>query len=301
LKYGTLGGFATPATTHDNCTGEYPICFFIWDLAIKNTFPEKVPCDIYNKNAVFEGVKIFHSIEYKSIIDWLREYYDKTGEEIAYLRIIGTDVQNNSGIYITSKPAINDVKKKMIQTITKNNLIEMCIYFAARKVIPAIWINDNDQYFYPKKEWENDTELHNDCIAFTLFNSYNKIKIREGTNHWIPYAENDIGCKTQFESRFMSSFIKDKIFSTEAQSVLDAGKELYRYYHLKAKTDKSANINASFYDIREYFQGRNERGLMKTRSTDNKYNELIGILRDRLKVLAKKIEPKVYEYGFLLE
>jgi hypothetical protein len=40
---------------------------------------------------------------------------------------------------------------------------------------------------------------------------------------------------------------------------------------------------------------------MKTKSTNEKYNELIGILREKLKVLAKKIEPKVYEYGFLLE
>jgi hypothetical protein len=27
----------------------------------------------------------------------------------------------------------------------------------------------------------------------------------------------------------------------------------------------------------------------------------IGKLREKMKVLAKKIEPKVYEYGFLLE
>jgi hypothetical protein len=72
---------------------------------------------------------------------------------------------------------------------------------------------------------------------------------------------------------------------------------LWRYYHSQPKAD----ANASFYDIREHFQGRNDKGTMKTKSTDAQYNELIGILRERLKVLAKKIEPKVYEYGFLLE
>jgi hypothetical protein len=40
---------------------------------------------------------------------------------------------------------------------------------------------------------------------------------------------------------------------------------------------------------------------MNTKSADAKYNELIGILRENLKILAKKIEPKVYEYGFLLQ
>jgi hypothetical protein len=40
---------------------------------------------------------------------------------------------------------------------------------------------------------------------------------------------------------------------------------------------------------------------MNTKSADAKYNELIGALRDSMKILAKKIEPKVYEYGFLME
>lgn len=52
-------------------------------------------------------------------------------------------------------------------------------------------------------------------------------------------------------------------------------------------------------DIKEYFQGRNEKGRMNSSSPDEKYMALIGVLRQSLKELAKKIEPKVYEYGFL--
>jgi hypothetical protein len=58
-------------------------------------------------------------------------------------------------------------------------------------------------------------------------------------------------------------------------------------------------VNASFYDIREYFQGRNEKGVMKTKSEDAIYNNLLEGLRDSLRVLTEKIQPKVYEYGFL--
>ena len=61
------------------------------------------------------------------------------------------------------------------------------------------------------------------------------------------------------------------------------------------------NVNASLYDIREYFQGRNEKGKMNNNSTDENYNKLIENLRDALKLLAQKIEPKVYEYEFLKE
>jgi hypothetical protein len=40
---------------------------------------------------------------------------------------------------------------------------------------------------------------------------------------------------------------------------------------------------------------------MKQKSLDETYNALIKDLRQKLSVLAEKIEPKVYEYGFLLK
>ena len=87
-------------------------------------------------------------------------------------------------------------------------------------------------------------------------------------------------------------------FSPEAMAVFDAGRALWRYYHKNA--DKCAyNANASFYDIRAYFQGFNAKGTMNSTSSDATYNELRQSLSDALKTLAAKIEPKVYEYGFL--
>ncbi len=91
-------------------------------------------------------------------------------------------------------------------------------------------------------------------------------------------------------------------FSPDAQNVFDAGRELWRYYHsVNGDTMVAAthNVNASLYDIREYFQGRNEGGKMNNKSADEKYSQLITNLRDALKVLGLKIQPKVYEYGFL--
>ena len=58
-------------------------------------------------------------------------------------------------------------------------------------------------------------------------------------------------------------------------------------------------MNASLYEIREYFQGRNEKGKMNVKSDDVKYMEWIGALRSCLKVLGDKIAEKVYEYEFL--
>jgi hypothetical protein len=86
-----------------------------------------------------------------------------------------------------------------------------------------------------------------------------------------------------------------RIFSHEAAVVFMSGKALWKYYHQQA----NCNVNASLYDIREHFQGRNENGKMNNSSEDETYMNLIGDLRKKVNLLAKKIEPKVYEYGFL--
>ena len=92
---------------------------------------------------------------------------------------------------------------------------------------------------------------------------------------------------------------KPLVFSDEAKAVFDAGRELWKYYH--SQNDIDINVNASFYDIRAYFQGTNALGRMNARSEDATYTKLIGDLRNNLSVLADKIKPKVYEYEFLKE
>ena len=84
-------------------------------------------------------------------------------------------------------------------------------------------------------------------------------------------------------------------FSAEAKAVFDAGRALWQYYHAQ----QNVNVNASLYDIREFFQGRNDAGRMNARSEDAKYSALIAELRNKLNALADNIKPKIYDYGFL--
>lgn len=85
------------------------------------------------------------------------------------------------------------------------------------------------------------------------------------------------------------------LLSPEAQSVYNAGLELWKYYH----SMPDAAADASFYDIRKYFQGTNASGKMNAASDDARYTELITSLREKMKTLGAKIAEKVYEYGFL--
>jgi hypothetical protein len=112
-----------------------------------------------------------------------------------------------------------------------------------------------------------------------------------------------------FSNFELTTFLKETPlkFSPEVKVVFDAGRELWKYYHAqKFPSDGGVsagrggyNVNASLYDIREFFQGRNEAGKMNNKSTDETYSKLIADLRASLKALANKIAPKVYEYGFL--
>ncbi|MDR0563172.1 MAG: hypothetical protein LBG73_10875, partial [Spirochaetaceae bacterium] len=177
-----------------------------------------------------------------------------------------------------------------------DNVSIACIYFAVRRCITPTWLNDRDQFLYPNDAWEKDAEFQHDCLVYTLFN--NNISCKYGVNHWIPFTEKEAGANEKFESNFMSSFLKGKTFSPEAQEVLSAGKALWKYFH---KNSNAVSVNASFYDIREYFQGRKESGAMNVKSADEDYTALLKALRDAQKALVKKIEPKVYAYGFLKE
>ncbi len=323
-------GFIIPADSFDNVKGKFPIGFSIWNLKKQETL-KSITCDVYNqsqKNSLY--TKNFYVYpQNRFIIDWLREYYDKNSERIAFLRMQGTDIQNNRGIFITNHPTSNDFQKKLTTDITKNNVIQMCMYLAVRQSIKSTWLNDRDQFLYPNEGWKSDREFQNDCLAFVLFHTQNKISGKQGTNHWIPFSESEVNAREKFDSNFMSKFIKGKIkpdepksdifnivsepvvhyevplkFSSEATAVFDAGRELWNHYH--SSFDKlqtigivEYNVNASLYDIREHFQGRNDKGKMNSNSPDETYTKLISDLRDKLKLLAQKIEPKVYAYDFL--
>jgi len=89
--------------------------------------------------------------------------------------------------------------------------------------------------------------------------------------------------------------------SDEAKAVLEAGRKIWCYYMSKP----GVNVNASFLDIRAFFQGYKvtDKGktIMNSSSDDAEYMRLWDELKKAMKALEARIEPKVYEHGFLLK
>ncbi len=311
-------GFIVQSNTFDNVKGRFPIGFMIWEMDNLNEI-DTIRCNIYDAEGKVVGKKKFHSSSgYKFITDWLRPYHSRVVDNsvIGAIGLYGSDFQHNNFIRITN--LVNHPNRWTF--INCSNVKKVCIYFSIRNCIKSTWLNDRDQFLYPNNKWKKDSEFQNDCLAFTLFHGQNKVTALLSTNHWIPFTEYEVESKEKFDSNFMTKFIQGKLqpeedskmfdkvnfhtehleFSEEAEAVFSAGRELWKYYHSTASQDREKyNPNASLYDIREYFQGRNEKGRMNSHSEDDNYTKLIEKLRKKLNFLAEKIESKVYEYGFL--
>ena len=328
--------FLIPAHTFDNVKGAFPIGFFVWDTTQEQTF-ERITADIYydSKEPIGQKEIATQADERLYITSWLTELKEDEGC-IGVLAYTSNDFQNNRRIRI-----INHAGKShhTFLPISPRNLICYSISFAVRLSVKHTWLNDRDQFFYPNDGWKADREFQNDCLAFTLFHTQNRISVAEGINHWIPFTEQEVEAKEKFESHFITEFMRGRcvlsastkyevlgttqseekkakqrtgtlrdlaqelsfvpteplLFSPEATAVFDAGRELWRYYHAQP----NANPNASYYDIREYFQGQGDKGTMNAKSEDDEYKRLHAVLKATLEALRLKIVPKVYEYGFL--
>lgn len=314
--------FVVPADTFDNVSGDFPIGFFIYHLSNQSPFVSTIT-DVYSSNGEFVRKKELVSFnEAKLINEWVESFKDigversrNSSKSIATIIGVANDFQNQRTVRIENqwKPWNHQFQWQ----ITVNNLIESAIYLCARTIVSADWLNDKDQFLAPNNNWMSDREFQTDCLAYALFN--NKIQSSKSINHWIPFTEGEVDARECFESHFMTDYISGKKrptqdatlfsgaiqdnepihFSLAATAVMDAGRKLWRYYHSK----EDSNPNASLYDIKMYFQGtkvmKNGKIQMKTDSDDEHYTELIKDLRDRIKALSKKIEPKIYEYGFL--
>ncbi|WP_202145750.1 hypothetical protein [Helicobacter pylori] len=318
-----LEGFMVPADSFDNVKGQFPIGFLVWDTA---TPPPLKPTnalnlEVFDSLGEFLGYKTFKPIvdRVKSINEWFKIYKDEQN----YLGILvydAPDFSHQNTNYLQNHKGTSHLH---YENLTPTNLLIGAIYFSIRHCIKATWQNDRDQFYAPYDDaFQDDSEFKNNCLIFMLFHTQNRITTTQGTNYFIPFSETEVNAKERYSSHALLDFLKggtkeegDSLFlnakkenkplefSPCASRVFDAGKEIYRYYHTQDFTNRPYNANISLYDIKEFFQGRNAQGKLNlpAKAKDGYYKQLYANLQDALKDLAKEIQPKVYEYGFLRE
>ncbi len=321
-----LEGFMVPADSFDNVKGQFPIGFLVWDTAtppppLKPT--NAINLEVFDSLGEFLGYKNIVNENVKNIHMWLKQKEKIENMEIlGYIDTPTPDFQGSPSVAIINNK--NSSKRHSVYfAIASSNILFGSVFFSIRHCIKATWQNDRDQFYAPYDDaFQDDSEFKNNCLTFMLFHTQNRITATQGTNHFIPFSETEVNAKERYSSHALLDFLKGKIkeegdslflnakkenkpleFSQSASKVFDAGREIYRYYHTQASTNRHYNANASLYDIKEFFQGRNAQGKLNlpAKAKDEHYKQLYANLQDALKDLAKEIQPKVYEYGFLRE
>ncbi|WP_231171978.1 hypothetical protein [Helicobacter pylori] len=320
-----LEGFMVPADSFDNVKGQFPIGFLVWDTATPPLKPTNaLNLEVFDSLGEFLGYKNIHSCnKVLFLADYLQKFQPKKRDTIfGYLDPGRNSFQHQNLVHISVIDKSQQSHVKYFPIIATTILL-VSVFFSIRHCIKATWQNDRDQFYAPYDDaFQDDSEFKNNCLIFMLFHTQNRITTTQGTNHFIPFSETEVNAKERYSSHALLDFLKGKIkeegdslflnakkenkpleFSLSASRVFDAGREIYHHYHTQDSTNRPYNANASLYDIKEFFQGRNVQGKLNlpAKAKDEYYKQLYANLQDALKDLAKEIQPKVYEYGFLRE
>ncbi len=326
-----LGGFVVHSQAFDGLNGNFPIGFLIWETnqnAKKKIQITEVAVEVLDKKAQPIGEKIFCNVSENGLLtDWIvRPLTNKTAAvplknaitpATASKDLRGTKWADNALVWMNC--AGNDLQNASNKTmifssgygsgrgffVTSENVSQSSVVFAIRRLIKPTWLNDRDQFLQPSKPLSS--EFKTDCLIWMLFNGSNLTASANGlewnskkwsiVNHFIPYTEEEVKAPERFESDFMVQYMADKTFSVEATRVLMAGKVLWQAYfaHIDVRMVRDElKLNRSdvgWYQIRKALQARNTSGDFDPVS--------FKPFEEAYKALSEKLQPQVYELGFL--
>ncbi len=326
-----LDGFVVHSKSFDGLNGDFPIGFLIWKInqnTPKKSSFSKINVEVLDKDVYPIGEKNFYNISNESLLtDWvIRPSTNKTDimplknailpatstkdvrgtkssdGALGWLNCAGNDLQQSSKLTMILSSGFGSGRGFYINT---ENIWQCAIVFSVRRLIKPTWLNDRDQFLQPSQPLSE--EFKNDCLIWMLFNGSNLTASANDlewnnkkwsiVNHFIPFTEEEVGAKDRFESDFMVQYLKNKKLSKEAKVVMLEGKKLWKSYfeHTDIRgVREDLKLNRSdvgWYQIRNALKKRNESGDFKL--VNFKPFELA------YKDLSEKLQPQVYELGFL--
>jgi hypothetical protein len=328
-----LGGFVVHNKAFDGLTGKFPIGFLIWKTSNSMLLSGKnksnidvIEVDVLDKKAVPIGQKKFFNIPNSDFLNvWLKRPKSNNVEVIPLKNAISPS-ETNPRVKTWSDNAIaymycgvNDLQHAEQQTIifsspygggngfyiNANNLLQAAVIFSVRRLVKPTWLNDRDQFLQPTEKLTN--EFKSDCLIWMLFNRCQRTASADGlewnsqkwsiVNHFIPYTEAEVGAPERFESDFMVQYLKNIKLSNEAQTLLEEGKKIWQAYF--AHTDvrgvrdelKLNRSDVGWFQVRKALEARNASAdFVPVNFKD---------FEDAYRTLTEKLEPMVYELGFL--
>lgn len=309
------------------------------DIGGKKKFSlTEIVTEVLDRNALPIGEKTFSSTSNQSLLtDWIKRPLsnkvdvvplknaitpataskDLRGTKwadgaIAWLNCAGNDLQNASLKTMLFSSGYGSARGSFV---TEENLWQSAIVFSVRRLIKPTWLNDRDQFLQPDKPLSE--EFKSDCLIWMLFNGSNLTASANDlewngkkwsiVNHFIPFTEQEVNAPDRFESDFMVRYIANlegfgnlrgfAALSPEAQAVMTEGKKLWQAYfaHTDVRTVRDElklnRADVGWYQIRKALQARNKSGDFPPVN--------FKPFEEAYKALTEKLQPMVYELGFL--
>ncbi|MCK9613569.1 MAG: hypothetical protein M0R16_11865 [Bacteroidales bacterium] len=325
-----LGGFVVHSKSFDGLKGDFPIGFLVWgtnqNLISKNVLNE-ITTEVFDKNVHPIGEKCFYIVpDAQLLTNWIERPKTNKTEVIPLKNTItpatatkdlrGTKWSDNAIAFLWCNS--NDVQQAPRTAlfssgfngghgifINPDNIWQAVIVFSVRRLVKPTWLNDRDQFLQPTEPLTD--EFKNDCLVWMLFNGSNLTASANGlqwngktwsiVNHFIPYTEEEVNAPGRFESDFMVQYMAGKTFSEEAKAVLEKGKLLWQAYfahtdvHSVREELKLNRPDVGWYQVRKALQARNASGDFAPVS--------FKPFEEAYKTLTEKLQPMVYELGFL--
>ena len=320
-----LDGFVVHSRAFDGLEGDFPIGFLVWDTRKKLSVSE-VGVVVVDRHGQFVEEKRYVARPNSSLLNlWMAKTPPNGGPALPLSNALKVsknprpkrELLGAAGYLYASN---NDLQHASIETLitssiytggngggvylTSDNLWQAAIVFAVRRLIKPTWLNDRDQFLQPSQPLTD--EFKSDCLIWMLFNGSNLTAGADGlhwnerdwslTNHFIPFAEGEVGATGRFESDFMVRQMKGMTFSPQATAVLDEGRKLWQRFHAitfprKIREElKLGRADAGWYQIRKALEQYGDTELTDFDPFKAAYAEL-----------GKKLRPMVFELGFLPE
>lgn len=325
-----LGGFVVHSKAFDGLEGEFPIGFLIWktdQLSRRKYDFTEIETEVLDKQAHPIGSRTFYVAPTEMLLsNWILRPKANKVEVIPLKNAVvpasatkdvrGTKWADKAiGCLIVKGPDVQNARTQALVSsgygsagsifATTENLWQIAVVFAARKLVKATWLNDRDMFLQPTEPLTE--EFKNDCLVWMLFNGSNLTASADDlqwsgrswsiVNHFIPFTEAEVGAPDRFESDFMAQYMAGRSFGTEARAVLAAGKVLWQSYF--AHTDvrsvrgelKLNRADVGWYQVRKALEARNASGDFPPIS--------FQLFQQAYKALTEKLQPLVYSLGFL--
>lgn len=313
-------------------SNQFPVGFLVWNLVESNRIEhQEILLDVFNENVEKEGVKRVTTENRENFLSrWIDRpaatiRYPPFGSAIvmkadnddrrdrvapgflASLMCAGNDPQHQNNTALLSGPYVSAGALSVIP----DNFEEAMVVHAVRRIPRATWLNDRDQFMRPNSELSQ--EFIADCTVWNLFSNSNQTaslrdveyegNIYQIPNHFFPFLiayvkKWKIADTTIAESlatatdTYMAAWLTGHDLSSEAQSVLRKGKQIYQFYFenlnkLATTKFKIESWDAGWWQIR------------KALADVDLEREIIAELKTFHNQLRDKILPEISRYGIL--